>query len=86
MKNTADKRNILAIVQLQSSMPTVLRSEAGTYIFVASQSLLLGALLISFVEGWSFSTGIYFVVIAVSTVGFGDIVPTSVLGKVLLIS
>ena len=35
----------------------------------------LGAMLFSFVEGWSYLVGFYFCFITLSTIGFGDYVP-----------
>ncbi len=35
----------------------------------------------SYVEGWSYFDSLYFTVVTVTTIGYGDIVPKTVIGK-----
>lgn len=43
----------------------------------------LGALFFHLVEGHSYFDSIYFVMMTMTTVGYGDIVPTSIVGKLI---
>eukprot|EP01084_Bolivina_argentea_P109711 196071_1 len=45
--------------------------------------LAITSILYSAVEGWSLIDSLYFAIITISTVGFGDIAPETVLGKVI---
>ena len=47
--------------------------------------LLVGAYIYQNLEGWSFLDSIYFVVVTVTTLGYGDLVPSSSVGKVFTI-
>ncbi|MDV7144865.1 potassium channel family protein [Tropicimonas sp. TH_r6] len=44
--------------------------------------VLWASVFYRFVEGWSWLDSVYFSVIAISTVGFGDISPESAAGKI----
>ena len=46
--------------------------------------LLLGAFVFSKIEGWSYLDAVYWADITLFTVGFGDFVPSTVLGRALL--
>ena len=45
--------------------------------------LVLGTLIYSLVEEWSFVDGLYFTVVTMTTVGYGDLVPTTTAGQVV---
>ena len=47
------------------------RATAGIAIY-----LLIGCLVLTNAEGWSIADAIYFCMVTVSTVGYGDLVPT----------
>ncbi|KAF9082487.1 hypothetical protein BGX23_012406 [Mortierella sp. AD031] len=42
---------------------------------------LLGAVIFTFVESWGFGASMYFVFIAFSTIGYGDLVPRTIAGR-----
>ncbi len=45
----------------------------------------LGSAAYRFVEGWSILDSIYFVVVTVTTIGYGDLAPLTMGGKILTI-
>lgn len=47
--------------------------------------LVVGALLFSFLEGWHFIDAFYFVTMTATTVGYGDLVPTTFVSKIITI-
>ena len=52
------------------------RQLSGLILFLLSY-LLLGGLIFTLSEGWDYATGIYFATVTMSTVGYGDIVPST---------
>ena len=44
-----------------------------------------GALIYSSIEGWSYLDSLYFTVATVTTIGYGDIVPQTDIGKIFTI-
>lgn len=47
--------------------------------------LLIGTGTYSFIEGWSFLDSLYYSVITLTTVGYGDFSPVTSLGKIITI-
>jgi len=47
--------------------------------------LLIGAVLYHWLEGWSWIDSFYFVVITLTTIGYGDLTPTTSLTKLITI-
>ncbi|KPK13096.1 MAG: hypothetical protein AMJ56_03575 [Anaerolineae bacterium SG8_19] len=48
-------------------------------------TLLLGTLVYHWIEGWNLLDSLYFCVISLATIGFGDFVPTTQFGRVFTI-
>lgn len=44
--------------------------------------VLSGAIFFHFVEKWSWLDSVYFVIVTIATVGYGNLVPTTDIGKV----
>jgi hypothetical protein len=47
--------------------------------------ILVGAGLYHYLEGWSWLDSVYFVVITLTTIGYGDLAPTTPLTKIITI-
>ena len=47
--------------------------------------LLMGAIVFNKIEGWSWINSVYFSVVTLSTIGYGDLVPTHDITKIFLI-
>lgn len=54
------------------------------FIYVAS-TILVGAIVYHYLEGWSWLDSLYFVVITTTTIGYGDLSPTTPLTKFITI-
>jgi voltage-gated potassium channel len=48
-------------------------------------TLLLGTLVYHWIEGWNLLDSLYFCVISLATIGFGDFVPTTQFGRAFTI-
>lgn len=64
----------------------VLRDRDSRPIFYWALSVLvLGTLVYHWLEGWSYLDALYFCVITLATVGYGDLTPTTPVAKVFTI-
>ena len=64
----------------------VLSDRASRPIFIwGGTVLLVGTLAYHWLEGWSYLDALYFCVITLATVGYGDLTPTTPIAKVFTI-
>ena len=64
----------------------VLSDRASRPIFIwAGAVLLVGTLAYHWLEGWSYLDALYFCVITLATVGYGDLTPTTPIAKAFTI-
>jgi voltage-gated potassium channel len=54
-------------------------------LFYALGTLVIGTLFYHWVEGWNFLDSIYFCVVSLGTVGYGDFTPKTPIGKIFTI-
>jgi large-conductance mechanosensitive channel len=62
-----------------------LKESIATMLAAIIALLAFGTVLFSFVEGWSLTDSFYFVTMTATTVGYGDLVPTHTLSKIITI-
>jgi voltage-gated potassium channel len=66
---------------------TLLREREGKIlVWVTIGTIALGTFAYMRLEGWSAIDALYFSVVALATVGFGDLVPTTDLGKLFTVA
>jgi voltage-gated potassium channel len=51
----------------------------------AATIILSGTILYRWLEGWSWLDSLYFVVVTLTTIGYGDLVPTKPITKIITI-
>jgi len=69
-----------------TALRSMFRDPEGKVILVwATAQSLLGTLVYRRLEGWSLVDALYFSVVTLATVGFGDLHPTTVAAKLLTV-
>ena len=65
---------------------TFLRDKEYQSLLISTGLIIgLGSLVYHFLEGWSYIDALYFSVITLTTIGFGDFTPQTVEGKIFTI-
>jgi voltage-gated potassium channel len=59
--------------------------EVQGLVMLALTLILIATVFYWLVEGWSLLDAVYFSVVTIATVGYGDITPTTALGKIFTI-
>ena len=63
----------------------LLDKQARPIFYYAGANVIIGAYLYHWLEGWSLLDSVYFVVITLTTIGYGDFSPTLPITKLLTI-
>jgi voltage-gated potassium channel len=64
----------------------VIADKGSRSVFIwAASALLIGTLTYHYLEGWSLLDALYFSVITLATVGYGDLTPTTPIAKIFTI-
>jgi voltage-gated potassium channel len=64
----------------------VIRDRESRTVFIwAGSTLIFGALAYHWLEGWSYLDALYFSVVSLATVGYGDLAPKTPLGRAFTI-
>ena len=67
-------------------MLDVMRDPSTRPVFIYAASLILvGGIVYHWLEGWDWVDSFYFVVITLTTIGYGDLSPTTQLSKLVTI-
>ena len=69
-----------------TALRLMLRDPAGRLVLIwAVAQILIGTLVFRWLEGWSTINALYFSVVTLATVGFGDLHPTTDIAKLFTI-
>lgn len=77
------KRKRGRLIQRLLLLDVVSDKESRPAFLWAISTLAIGTFLFHWVEGWDYLDSLYFCVISLATVGYGDFTPDTQLGKVL---
>jgi hypothetical protein len=95
MENTEPEKQILEKVERNRErirpfkrllLLDVLSDKESRPVFYWAGGMLLGGVLVyHWLEGWSYLDALYFCVVSLATVGYGDFTPTTPLGRLFTI-
>jgi voltage-gated potassium channel len=95
MENTEPEKQILEKVERNRERIRPLKrlllldvmsdKESRPVFYWAGGMLLAGVLVYHWIEGWSYLDALYFCVVSLATVGYGDFTPTTPLGRLFTI-
>ena len=66
-------------------MDLLVDREARPIMVYSGVLIAFGALIFHHVEGWGWLDSVYFTVVTITTIGFGDLTPKTSLGKIVTI-
>ena len=69
-----------SILQGYHHLPALIKLEIE--IFAITLMIISGSIIFHFIEGWSYLDSAYFATMTLATVGFGDFVPHTNIGKI----
>jgi len=85
MENSQHRRHRPGCLSKFLLLDLLLDKNARPIFFYAGFIVLIGAMLYHWLEGWSWLDSFYFVIITLTTIGFGDLSPTTRLTKLITI-
>ena len=95
MENTEPEKPILEKVERDRErirpfkrlllLDVISDKESRPVFYWAGGMLLAGVLVYHWLEGWSYLDALYFCVVSLATVGYGDFTPTTPLGRLFTI-
>ena len=85
MENSRHRRYRPGCLSKFLLLDLLLDKHARPIYFYAGFIVLIGAILYRWLEGWSWLDSVYFVIITLTTIGFGDLSPTTTLTKLITI-
>jgi len=83
--NNKPRRRIPRILQKVFFLDVFFDPRSRPMLIYMAIILLIGAILYHWLEGWSWIDSFYFVVITLTTIGYGDLTPTTSITKLITI-
>jgi voltage-gated potassium channel len=85
VQEVAQARRRIRPLQRLLLLDVIRDKESRPVFYWAGGMLLVGVIVYHWLEGWSYLDALYFCVVSLATVGYGDLTPTTPLAKVFTI-